>query len=98
MNKKCPHCGARLPVESLSSCPNCGLLLLDTQSEPERISREQEEKIVAGVSRNLAENSRFLWRISWRTLVWFFSLLGLAFGWGILSAVQSLNQLAAKRF
>src|SRR5437867_3321172 len=94
MRKKCPECGTILLVEGGASCPKCGLLLGDIATEPGRVSQEQEQRIIDGVSRRLGESNGFLWRVSWRTFVWFFSLLGLAFGWGIWSAVRSLNDLA----
>src|SRR6266566_7063720 len=98
MRKKCPECGTILPLEGGASCPKCGLLLGHLATEAGRISQEQEERIIDGVSNRLGQNKPFLWKISWRTLTWFISLLGFVFGWGILSAVRNLHDLARKRF
>jgi len=98
MANKCPNCGAVLPVGGASSCSECGLLLGDRATQLGAVSDEQEKRIIQGVSGRLTENNRFLWKVSWRTFAWFFSLLGLAFGWGIWSAVEKLNGLATKRF
>src|SRR5436309_15917769 len=98
MVKKCPECGTVLPIGGASSCSECGLLLEEGLNDSGAISEEQEKRFVQGVSDRLARNNRFLWKVSWRTLTWFFSLLGLAFGWGIWSAVEKLNTLATRRF
>ena len=97
MTKRCPECKTDLPVGA-GSCSKCGFILVKRPTESEELAEEQEKRIIQGVSSQLAEDKRFLWKVSWRTLAWFFSLLGLAFGWGIWSAVQNLNHLAASRF
>jgi hypothetical protein len=97
MATKCGNCGAVLPL-GRSSCPQCGLLTGNAGDDPGLLSQEQEDRISQRVSKRLGESNGFLWSVSWRAFAWFFGLLGLAFGWGILSAVQTLNRLAATRF
>src|ERR1035441_1722172 len=97
MTKKCPECGSDLQVGA-GSCSKCGLLVVSPESAFGDLSKEQEKRLIEGVSARLAGNKRFMLKAGLSAFLWLFAALGLFFGWGIWSAKVKLDSLVQTRF
>jgi len=97
MATKCPECNSDLP-SGASSCSKCGLVLVKPPAKFEDLTEERERRIIDGVSDRLTSNKKFLFKVGLSAFLWLFAVLGLLFGWGIWSAKEKLDALAARRF
>jgi len=57
MTRICPNCGYKVENDLLLACPECNKLLGD---DPGRLSREEEQRVIKGLKRNILRDMLFL--------------------------------------
>jgi len=57
MTRICPNCGYKVENDLLLACPECNNLLGD---DPGRLSREEEQRVIKGLKRNIRRDMLFL--------------------------------------